>query len=185
MMSPSETFADATEVRCRPCRHTFRVQELVNPKRCATCGGPTVSLAQMEQFQAATGEALETLKTRSVWIMRATSLSMVSVQILTYFIKDRTIATFFNDVVTAAAITAAVATEAWAFTGSRLWMILASLSIQVAAILFFFVAMPLLYWLVEDRLAVEIACLPLAGSLLGWYQFRAYSQLLQLNQKKR
>ena len=139
----------------------------------------------MEQFQAATNDALTALKTRSVAIMRMTSLAMTSVQIVTFFVQDRTIATFFNDVVTIAAVAASITTEAWACIGSRFWMILASLCIQIAALMFFFVAVAVLQGFLPSKLAMVIACLPLAGSLAAWHQFCAYSQIIRLNQKKR
>lgn len=117
--------------------------------------------------------------------MRLTSLSMVTVQIMTYFFEDRQAADFFNDVVTTAAAAASIATEVWAFTKSRIWMVVASLSIQLAAILFFFVAVAFLSQFMPPRLALLIAVLPLAGSLAAWHQFRAYSQILRLQRKAR
>ena len=187
MMSPGETVEqpEVAEVRCQPCRQTWRVLDLENPRRCAKCGGPTVSMAQLEQFKQATSAALAALKARSTSIMRMTSFSMLSVQIVTYFIDDRTTATFFNDVVTTAAAASTIATEVWAFTGSKLWMVLASLCIQIAAIMFFFVAVAVFNEFVDPRSATMIACLPMAGSLAAWHQFRAYLQLMRLNQKKR
>lgn len=110
---------------------------------------------------------------------------MLSVQIMTYFMEDRQAASFFNDVVTTSAAIAVIATEVWAFTGTRIWMILASLAIQAAAILFFFVAIAFLSQFMPPRLALLLAVLPLAGSLAAWHQFRAYSQTLRLHQKRR
>jgi hypothetical protein len=115
--------------------------------------------------------------------MRITSLSMVSLQIMTYFFEDRQAADFFNDVVTTATAVATIATEIWAFTRSRLWMLIASLCIQLAAILFFFVAVGFLSQFLPPRLAVFIGILPLAGSLAAWHQFRAYTQILRLHRK--
>ncbi len=175
---------DETTVRCRPCQQVFQVLHLTNPRRCPTCGGPTVSTAQLQQFQAATQAALKSLQHQSAWIMRITSLSMTSVQLMTYFFDDQEAGTFFNDVVTTAATAATVATEVWAYTGSRTWMILASACIQVAAILFFFVAMAFLHQFMPSRIALLVACMPLAGSLAAWHQFRAYTRIMRLDQKK-
>lgn len=175
----------AEERMCRPCRKNWPVARLADPRRCPQCGGPVTSAAQIEQQHAETDSALKELVTRSAWIMRLTSLSMVSVQIMTYFFEDQQAASFFNDVVTTSAAVASIVTEVWAFTGARIWMVLASLSLQAAAILFFFVAAAFLTHFMPSRLALLVAVLPLAGSLMAWHEFRAYSQILRLHRKAR
>ena len=183
MKAPSPSASIDTEVRCRPCRKTYLTAHLANPKSCPACGGPTLSASQLERFDLETKASLKSMQNRSATVMRLTSLSMVSVQLMTYFFEDREAATFFNDVVTTAAAAATIATEVWAYTASRMWMLMASILIQLAAIMFFFVAVAALTPFLGGRISALIACLPLAGSLLAWHHFRAYSQTLRLNEK--
>ena len=183
MKASSSSPPPDTEVRCRPCRKSYLLAKLANPIRCPECGGPMLSVAQLSRFDEDTRAALKARQDSSSNIMRLTSLSMVSVQVMTYFFEDREAATFFNDVVTTAAAAATVATEVWAYTASRVWMLLASIMIQIAAILFFFVAAAALAPFLGGRISVFVACLPLAGSLAAWHHFRAYSHTLRLHEK--
>lgn len=171
------------EVRCRPCRKVYEVILLANPKRCPQCGGPTLTVSQLGGYNAATEQSLVKLRAESARIMRVVGIGMMSMQVMTYFFTDRQAATFFNDVVTGTTTMAAIATEIWAFTASRAWMIIGSVFIQAGAILYFFVATGFLSQFLPSRLATLIACLPLAGSLLAWHKFRDYSQVLRLHQK--
>jgi hypothetical protein len=142
-------------------------------------------VAQKEEQKAATTQALADLHKESVRIMRLISFSMVSIQVVTYVLPDQQSADFFNNSVTAASVVASVATEIWAFTRARVWMIMASVFIQIAAILFFFVAVAFFAVFLPGQLAMLIACLPLAGSLMAWHQFRGYNNLLRLDRKHR
>jgi hypothetical protein len=125
------------------------------------------------------------LRRESVRIMRLTSLSMMSVQIMTYFFEDQVTANFFNDLVTAASVAASIATEVWAWKASRAAMILASLFIQAASVMFFFIAAAFFSLFMSPKLALFLACLPLAGSLMAWNHFRGYNNIIRLNGKSR
>jgi hypothetical protein len=60
-------------------------------------------------------------------------------------------------------------------------MVVASLSLQVAAIGFFFFGMGALSALLTPRLAMLVAVIPLAGALWAWNDLRAYDKIKALD----
>lgn len=118
-------------------------------------------------------------------MMRLLSFGMMGVQIIAYVIPDRQLADFVQHVVMVTSTVSAVATELWAWTRRRLWMIIASCFIQIAAILLFFVLIALLAQVVDGRAAFMVAATPLGGSLIAWRNFRGYTKILRLDQKAR
>lgn len=183
-MSSSAASASST-VRCSPCRKTYALESLDNPRRCPNCGGPTRTQAQDEGYRAATEASLDELRSKSLHTMRLLSYGMMTVQIITYAIPDRQLADFVEHFVMATSTISTVATELWAWTRKSLWMIIASCFIQLAAILLFFVLIGLLAEAVGGRLAFIVAAAPLAGSLLAWHHFRGYTKILRLHQGRR
>jgi len=177
--------ARAADLRCRPCRKDYAKADLANPRRCPGCGGPLVSIQQIADMGAVTEQALRDLHKSSVRMMRLTGLSMLTVEIITFFLPDRATAEFFATGVTAATAAAAVAVEVWAATASRLWMVVASIALQLAAILFFFPAIAFFGSLIRGPLVFVLASLPLAGALTAWNDFRGYNRILRLHRKQR
>lgn len=183
---PPNALADSTAtVQCRPCRQTYQVTGMANPRQCPTCGGPTLSAAQTQGFRAATDASLRQVRSQCLHMLRVLTFGMIGVQILTYALSDRQIAEFVNHVVTIFSTIAAFATEFWAATGKRIWMIIASVCVQIAALVIFYVIMGLAAWVgLDGRVGFLIGVLPLAGSLKVWHNFHAHTQLQKAIQKR-
>ncbi|GEP41054.1 hypothetical protein BGE01nite_03450 [Brevifollis gellanilyticus] len=116
--------------------------------------------------------------------MRNLSFGMMGVQILTYVIADRQFAEFVDHFVMITSTISAATTELWAWTRRNFWMVIASVLIQITAILIFFVLVGLMSQFLRGPGVFFIAALPLAGSLAAWRNFGAYTKILRLHQKK-
>ena len=145
-----------------------------NARRCPLCGGPALSSGQVKNQQAKTRKSLDDLRTRSSWIMRLTSLSMGVVTLMNGYFQDRQAADFITHFVMTTSSAGSVLTELWAYTANRWWMLAASISIQAAALMFFFISTAYFADFVSSRLAMLISALPLAGALSAWYDYRGY-----------
>ena len=172
-MSPTDEL-----LRCFPCKKEWRPAEMDNPRRCPRCGGPVLSAAQLQAHKDQTLQSLATLRLRSSWIMRLTSLAMASVTLMNGYFQDRLAADFMTHLIMTTSSAGSILTELWAYTANRWWMLAASIAIQAAAVLFFFVGTAFLIDFVSPKLATLLAALPLAGALSAWHDFRGYTKIL-------
>jgi len=133
----------------------------------------------------ATDASLKDLRAKSLFVMRNLSFGMMGMQVITYAIADRQFAEFVNNAVMVTSTASVVFTELWAHTHKGVWMVIASISIQLAAILIFFVLVGLISQFVRGFPVFVVSALPLAYSLMAWRHFRAYNHIQKLDRKAR
>lgn len=171
--------------RCRPCVKDFVEAGLASVRRCPQCGGPLLSLTQMQKHEKEAQEALGRLRRQSAVTMTASALLMVVMQAILSFLQSAEVAGYFNWLVFGVASASIVAAALWMFTAKKIWMLCGAILLQTAAAVFFFVVMGVVRpFFMPGMVKMIVAALPMAGALLAWHQFRAYCQLLRLEQTK-
>lgn len=171
--------------RCRPCVEDFEESNLANVRRCPQCGGPLLSLTTLLKHEQETQGALNRLRKQSGATMVGCALLMVVMEVCFSFLMSAKVAAFFNLLVFGAATASIAAAALWLFTAQKFWMLSGAILLQIAAAVFFLVAMGALSQIFMPGIVrIVIAALPMAGTLLAWHQFRSYCQLLKLEQTK-
>lgn len=178
-----------TTYRCRPCQKDFAEAALLNLRRCPLCQGPLLTHAQLHAHGRTAKEALDRLRKQSAVTMQGTALLMLVAQAVFSSLQSAEVAGFFNWLTLGVAASSMVAAAMWQITAQRMWMLSGAFLLQTAAALFFLV-MGMEHHLLGDlsaipaRWSVGIAAFPMAGALLAWHHYRAYSHLLRLEQSK-